>query len=153
MVEDIVLSPAEESMRAAAERLLATFGLATLDEASQFPEQYVAALIDGELVGLAGCELHGADALLRSVAVESEFRSRGLGVALTEEALAQAREGGAKRAWLLTTTAPDFFARLGFVPSDRGGAPAAIAATVEWSAACPASAVAMCLDFGEPAQA
>ena len=50
---------------------------------------------------------------------------------------------GVRDAYLLTTTAADFFARLGFVGIDRAAAPPAIAATAQVAALCPAEAVLM----------
>jgi N-acetylglutamate synthase-like GNAT family acetyltransferase len=148
-MEEIVLTPADETMRSAADRLLAGCGLVALDEAAQFPEHYVSALIDGELIGLAGVEVHGDAALLRSVAVDPEFRGEGLGGALVDEALDVARQSGAETVYLLTLTAAAYFARLGFVPVGRESAPDAVAGTREWATACPASATAMRLEFGQ----
>ena len=44
---------------------------------------------------------------------------------------------------LLTTTAEGWFPRLGFVRVDRARVPAAVQLSVEFTAACPASAVVM----------
>ena len=43
----------------------------------------------------------------------------------------------------LTTTAADYFARLGFVRIDRDAAPPAIRATAQFASLCPASAHVM----------
>jgi amino-acid N-acetyltransferase len=52
----------------------------------------VVAREDGRIVGSAALEMYGEHALLRSVAVSPAFQSRGFGRALTETALAMARE-------------------------------------------------------------
>jgi len=68
----------------------------------------------GRVVGSAGLEVYGEAALLRSVVVAPEMRGQGLGERLTEAALAEARKRGARRVYLFTLSAADFFARYGF---------------------------------------
>lgn len=51
---------------------------------------------DGCLLGVAATERHGSSALLRSVAVHRPARGHGLGHALVERALADARAAGAR---------------------------------------------------------
>ncbi len=63
--------------------------------------------------------------------------------ALVERALADARAAGAREAWLLTETAESFFAGIGWARASRDAAPAAVAASVEFTSACPATAIAM----------
>lgn len=98
---------------------------------------------DGCLLGAAATERYGEVALLRSVAVHAPVRGHGLGRALVERALADARAGGARAAWLLTETAEPFFAGLGWIRADRADAPAEVAASVEFASACPITAIAM----------
>lgn len=98
---------------------------------------------DGRLMACAGLEHYGAEALVRSVAIAASLRSTGLGAALCDTLLGEARRRGVRDAYLLTTTAPRFFARQGFAPIARERAPAAIRATREFAELCPASAVVM----------
>jgi len=140
---EIVFEPATEYHLTAVSALLHSAGLVPLDETSQFGEQYVVAQLDGEVLGVAGIEIHGADGLLRSVAVDAEFRSQGIGAALVEDRLDYARSLGLRGVYLLTTTAPGWFERLGFERVDRTAAPEPVAASQEWSHACPSSSVAM----------
>ena len=98
---------------------------------------------DGCLLGVAATERFGEDAVLRSVAVHGPARGHGLGRALVEGALAAARAAGAREAWLLTETAEAYFGSLGWTLAERAGAPPEVAASVEFSAACPESATAM----------
>jgi amino-acid N-acetyltransferase len=98
---------------------------------------------DGCLLGTAATERFADVAFLRSVAVHEPARGHGLGRALVDRALADARAAGAHEAWLLTETAEPFFASLGWSRAERGDAPAAVAASVEFVSACPSSAVAM----------
>lgn len=95
----------------------------------------------GRLVGFGGYELYGTSTLLRSVVVLPEARGKGYGRAVTAAVLAQAREAGARDAYLLTTTAESFFAREGFVRIERAAAPAAILATTEAATICATAAL------------
>jgi len=67
-----------------------------------------------EVVGTVGLEYFGAYALLRSLAVAPAYRGRGLGRRLVTRAVEAAMERGVEGIFLLTVTAQDFFARLGF---------------------------------------
>ncbi len=98
---------------------------------------------DGCLLGAAATERYGDAALLRSVAVLGPVRGQGLGRALVERALADARAAGAREAWLLTETAEPFFAGLGWTAADRARAPTSVAASVEFTTACPTTAITM----------
>lgn len=93
-----------------------------------------------EVVGSAGLELYPDGALLRSVAVAAPLRGRRLGHALTEAALHLAAERGARRVYLLTTTAERFFPRFGFEPTRRELVPPGVRSSPEFTSACPASA-------------
>ena len=99
------------------------------------------------LVGTAALEVYGDSALLRSVAVDSATRGTGLGRALTQASLERAAIRGVRRVFLLTETAPGFFTKFGFTDVPRADVPASIRATVEFAAACPASARVMMLEL------
>jgi amino-acid N-acetyltransferase len=90
------------------------------------------------LVGVGGLEVHGATGLLRSVAVADS-----LGCALVESVEAAARQRGALELVLLTETARDFFARLGYDDIDRADAPEAVRNSAEFAALCPQTARCM----------
>lgn len=102
---------------------------------------------DGIVVGCVALELHGPDALLRSVAVAPELRGRGLGERLTTEALDLAQARRVRRVYLLTETAAGFFPRCGFRPVDRASVRGPILQSVEFTSACPASAAVLELDL------
>lgn len=95
------------------------------------------------VVGSAALEVYPDGALLRSVAVASSHRGRGLGRALANAALGLARTRNVTSVFLLTTTAEEFFPKLGFVRIDRADVPAGVRASVEFTSVCPASAVVM----------
>jgi amino-acid N-acetyltransferase len=95
------------------------------------------------IVGAAAVEVYADGALLRSVVVDPAVRGQGLGRRLTEAALGVARDRGSRTVFLLTTTAEDYFPKLGFERITRSDVPASVQASVEFISACPASAVVM----------
>ena len=109
----------------------------------QFGPCYVVAEVGGELAGAAGVEVYGGDGLLRSVVVAPSHRGTGLGKSLVADRLAWARREGLAALYLLTTTAPGFFAALGFVPAARAEAPEGIRGSREFASLCPGSSVMM----------
>jgi amino-acid N-acetyltransferase len=104
---------------------------------------FVLAEAGGALVGVAGLEVCRDDALLRSVAVRPEWRAHGVGRELVKALVGVAEARGLRALYLLTTTAERYFPRFGFERVERGAVPPAIADTLEFRGACPASAVAM----------
>jgi amino-acid N-acetyltransferase len=100
--------------------------------------------LDGSsIVGVAGLEVCGDNALLRSVAVRPEWRSRGVGNELVSRVVSAAESRGLNALYLLTLTAERYFPRFGFEPVERSTVPAAVAETVEFKSACPATAAVM----------
>jgi amino-acid N-acetyltransferase len=126
-------------------------GVRALLEASALPlagvpstlADFYVAEDQGRVVGAVGLELYGADALLRSAAIDPVIRGSGVGRALVERALDHARERGVRAIYLLTTTAERYFPRFGFDRITREAVPDAVQASVEFREACPASAVVM----------
>ena len=95
---------------------------------------------DGRVIAVAGLEVHGEDGLLRSVAVDGDYRGQGLAASLVEAVLERAARVGLRSVYLLTTTARDYFARRGFSDCDRSSAPEPIRESWEFRAGCPSSA-------------
>jgi amino-acid N-acetyltransferase len=71
------------------------------------------------IVGVAGFEYYGEDALLRSVAVHTSLQKKQFGSQLVDWMLSLAKQKGMKRIVLLTETASRFFAKKGFVIVER----------------------------------
>jgi amino-acid N-acetyltransferase len=95
------------------------------------------------IVGVAGVEACGDNALLRSVAVRPEWRSRGVGNELVSRIVSDAESRGLNALYLLTLTAERYFPRFGFERVERNTVPAAVAETVEFKSACPETAAVM----------
>jgi amino-acid N-acetyltransferase len=104
---------------------------------------------DGRVVGVAGLELHGEHGLLRSVAVDADYRGQGLAAALVEAVLQRAARVGLRSVYLLTTTARDYFARRGFDECPRAEAPAGIRESWEFKSGCPSTATLMRRDVAQ----
>jgi UDP-N-acetylmuramate: L-alanyl-gamma-D-glutamyl-meso-diaminopimelate ligase len=110
-------------------------------------EQVLMVRDEGEIVGVVAIEIYDDAATLRSLAVIPERRGHGFGWMLADHAVARAREMGARRLYLLTETASDFFAeKLGFRAIDRSIVDAAVAASRHFRESAK-SAVAMRLDL------
>jgi amino-acid N-acetyltransferase len=111
-------------------------------------EHFVLCHVRDRLVGSVGLEaVSGEAALLRSLAVASGERARGLGRELWTRARQHAGALAVKRLYLLTTTAESLFRKWGFRRVPRDVAPEGIRATAEFNSLCPATAVVMVLDI------
>lgn len=140
----VELAPASREHLPSVRALLTEAGLPTDGLEDQFPAGYVVALA-GHVVGVAGIERYEDVGLLRSVAVSPRYRSAGLARLLVNDRLSAARAVGIQRVFLLTTTAAPYFEKLGFTAAPRATAPGALAASVEFAHACPASATCLCI--------
>src|SRR5262245_12518716 len=78
---------------------------------------------NGRIVASAVLEIYKDGALLRSVAVDSAFRGRGVGHQLTKSALDLSATLGLPAVYLLTTTAEGFFPKFQFAPIERAQVP------------------------------
>jgi amino-acid N-acetyltransferase len=147
----VTLRPAGGHDQDAVLALLAEAGLPLGGVAERFPNGYTVAVVGDRLVGVAAVERYERWGLLRSVAVVPDLRSAGLGARLAGDVLAGARGDGLDEIYLLTTTAPAFFGKLGFCQVDRAGVPAPVRASAEFASICPSSAVCMALRLGAAA--
>jgi N-acetylglutamate synthase-like GNAT family acetyltransferase len=119
---------------------------------THLPSEGIAPLLHGflvaesgrDIVGVVGLEPCGEYALLRSTAVASDWRGKGVGKQLVERAVAHAESQGIRALYLLTTTAEHYFPSFGFQVTTRDAVPATVQATDEFRGACPASATVMC---------
>jgi N-acetylglutamate synthase-like GNAT family acetyltransferase len=140
--QSLVLRPATVRDLPAVERLLTVSSLPLAGVAENL-ESFVVAESSGELVGVAGLEVCWNNALLRSVAVDPAWRSRGVGRQLVDRVIADAESRGIRALYLLTTTAERYFPSFGFSRTTRDAVPEEVRATAEFQGACPASAVVM----------
>jgi N-acetylglutamate synthase-like GNAT family acetyltransferase len=123
-------------------RLLERHGLPTADLGTSRP-WFAVAREGPELLAAGGLEVHGTTGLLRSIVVGESRRGTGLGRAVVERVESEARRRGLTELVLLTETARDFFARLGYADIARADAPESVRETAEFKALCPQSARCM----------
>ena len=97
----------------------------------------------GRIVGSAALEVYRDGALLRSVAVAPELKGQGLGRRLTEAMIDLARDLDTPALYLLTTTAQTYFPSFGFEEIERAVVPNSVQASVEFTSACPSTAIVM----------
>jgi amino-acid N-acetyltransferase len=144
------LRPATSRDLPAIEQLLVSSGLPTAGVADGLCSFIVAeSEADKRIVGVVGLEQCCDEyALLRSTAVEPEWRGTGLGRRLVEHVIADAESRGIKALYLLTTTAERYFPSFGFVKTQRDAVPDEIKQSVEFREACPSSATVMALELG-----
>ena len=127
---------------ASARELLRRLDLPDHGVAEQFGH-YLVVRDASRLVGVCGVEVCGDDGLLRSVAVDPDYRGEGIGALLVAGAQDLARRLKLEALYLLTTTADAYFRRHGFQDFAREKAPAAVRSSWEFSSGCPASSAFM----------
>ncbi len=98
--------------------LLASVDLRSEGVAQQ-TNSFLIARENGRLVATAGLEDHGLAGILRSVAVASGYRCRGIAATLVRAIIGRSRAKGHEALYLLTRSAEPFFARFGFVRVER----------------------------------
>lgn len=105
---------------------------------------------NGRLLGIAGLEYYGDDALLRSVAIRPGLQRQGIGSAIVDRMLDEARKKKIRRVILLTETEKEFFLRKGFGVVDRSEIKNEdLRKSSEFAYACPTSAVCMSMEIKE----
>ena len=139
---NLELRPATVADDSAIRGLLTAAGLPVADvDATR--QAFIVATADGQTEGCVGLEIHGAAALLRSLAVREQRRGGGVGNALLARARALAVAHRVETLFLLTTSASQFFGRRGFITVDRSIVPADLAGSAQFAGLCPTSATCM----------
>jgi len=146
--KNITLRPAAQTDWPAIEALLLANKL-PLDGAKAHLDTYLLAISNGEVVGSAGAEVYGHIALLRSVAVAPGLHKQGIGKLLLDRLIHEAQRRDIASLYLLTVTAPEYFAQYGFKRGKIDEAPQALKASAEFQGACPACAAFMTLRLQE----
>ena len=105
--------------------------------------EFIVAAIEEKIIGCVGLERFGYEALLRSFAVDKNFRNNKIGSNLLERLFLLSEQRNIKTLHLLTTAAEKYFFSKGFSISSREGAPPSIKSTLEFTSLCPASSAYM----------
>ncbi len=129
-------------------RLLAASALPTDDLEHQDLSLFIVEDSGDGLGAVGGLERCGSNALLRSVATAEALRGQGRARAMVAELEALAATHAIDELYLLTETAADFFAGLGYAVRDRATVPDAVRASRQFSSICPDSATVMAKRVG-----
>lgn len=106
-------------------------------------DNFIVAIADAEVIGVAGLEVYGSYGLLRSLAVRPDFRSQGIAAKLLRRINALASIKQLTELYLLTETAPEYFERNAYQRIARAHVPEEVKASSEFSLVCPQSAIVM----------
>jgi len=139
---DITIAAAKASDLHAIRDLLTASGLPTAGLEDHW-KTFVVAHDGDRLVGCGGAEAYQFAALIRSVAVTSDYQKRGLGRRIVRQLLDRLASRGLREFYLLTTTAEEYFKKRGFKTIDRDEVHPQLLVSHEFQGACPDSAVCM----------
>jgi amino-acid N-acetyltransferase len=99
------------------------------------------------LIASGGLEFYGASALLRSVAVNAEYRKQALAQKNLDDLFKKAIDKKVTSIYLLTETAHGYFLKKGFKDTSRDQVPDELKKSSEFSTVCPVSAKCMIYNF------
>lgn len=117
------------------------------DDTEEIVNAFHVALDRGRIIGCAAAEQHGKSTVIRSVVVDPMYRDHGIASRLIGILLVRARAAGVREAYLLSTSAPLYFARWGFYLIPAEGAPAQVRASATFREAARTSALCMRCDL------
>lgn len=106
---------------------------------------FIVAKNDEQIVGCIGLEKYGTEGLLRSFAIDFNFRKKGYGKELYNRLLTYGVQNKVNTLHLLTTTAREYFINVGFNVQNRSNAPEIIQNSEEFKSLCPSSSTYMVL--------
>lgn len=142
VVESFQINKAKKEDYESIKQLLDAHNLPTNDM-GESDINFLVLRVNQHLIGCAGLELFGTDALIRSVAVKKEELGKGFGSSLISYAMQEAVDAGISNVYLLTETAELFFKMKGFSVMPREDAPNSIKESTEFSHLCPDTALLM----------
>jgi amino-acid N-acetyltransferase len=112
-----------------------------LDDIGRQNQEFYGYLKGTTIEGIGCLEIYDNEALLRSVAIRHQ--GQGLGTKLITEIEEIAKEKRIKQLVLLTTTASDFFLKLGYQKINRKDTPDIIKESTEFKDICPDTSIVM----------
>ena len=104
---------------------------------------FFVALDHDNVVGEVGLKNYNNCGLLRSLVVNKEYRNEKIAQKLVKQLEEKAKASRIDCIYLLTETAPDYFAKKGYERIGRDEVPASIKQSSEFSHVCPQSAIVM----------
>lgn len=148
LVPRMQLRPATADDFAAILRLLEACSLSGADLNPAQTAAFLLVCDAGQVLACGAVERFDDHAgLLRSLAVDPAQRGKGLATRIMRSLEIHARHRGLDRLFLLTESAPGFFARLGYERCDRSQAPEAIRRSVQFVSSCPSTAACLWKDL------
>lgn len=125
------------------ETLLGVSSLPISDLESNNKVVYYGCYHNGQLISCVGLEKYANVALLRSLAVHSDFQNKGLAITLVQYAESLCKAKQISEIYLLTNTAENFFLNRGYQIYKRADTPSVIKETSQFSEICPSSSSLM----------
>lgn len=110
-------------------------------------DNFVISLYKNKIIGVMGIEPYNKVGLVRSLAVNNDFRNKGIASKLLEKIIDYSKSKSVEEIFLLTTTASGFFFKFGFKIIDSDKMPDEIKNTSEFQDICPASSICMKKDI------
>ncbi len=123
-------------------QLLKETGLPLLKQTTDLSD-FLLAEKDSKLVGVIGYLIQGHSAILRSMAVQWEFRNRGIGQTLTNRAIETLEKNQIENIYILTVTASQYAEKAGFTKINREDIPVELLQDSGLGKECPSSCVCM----------
>ncbi len=124
-------------------KLLKSSSLPAEFSLEDFKHFFIAESSENEIIGLIGVQFDNSEGLLRSLVVSSKSRGRGIGTNLVRTLEQYAISQNIKSLLLLTSSADNFFERLGYQVISRSNVSEFIKQTTEFSSICPDSSICM----------
>jgi len=134
-VSEIDIAPATSADVDAIKSLLAANGLSG-DGVNEHWKTFVIARDGDRMVGCGGAEAYQFAALIRSIAVDREYRSSGIGRRIVRQLLDRLASRGLREFYLMTTDAEGYFKKRGFKPIDRDEVHPQIVGTRQFQIEC-----------------
>jgi amino-acid N-acetyltransferase len=106
-------------------------------------DNFFAAVDHDNVVGAVGLEKYNNCGLLRSLVVTKDYRNEKIAGKLVKQLEEKAKISGIDCIYLLTETAPRYFAKKGYERISRDEVPASLKQSSEFSHVCPQSAIVM----------
>jgi amino-acid N-acetyltransferase len=141
-MSEITITPATAADLDSIKTLLAASDLPTAGVDDHW-RTFIVAKEGEQIVACGGAEAYQFAALIRSVAVEPQYRGHGLGRRIVRQLLDRLASRGLREFYLLTTTAEAYFRKRGFKTIDRDEVHPQLLSSREFGDACPETATCM----------
>jgi amino-acid N-acetyltransferase len=146
MIRDLQIRAAQPTDALAIGAVLERCAL-PVDDLPRLVGNFHVAILETQLIGCACAELFDDTAIVRSVAVLREWRDQGVASHLVNAVMMRARANGARRAVLLTSACPSYFARYGFSLIHASKLPTQVLESQEFLRLRNTGALCMCAEL------